>query len=180
MHPAILSKGGLGPAMRTLARRSAVPVELHVAVDQRLPETVEVAAYYVVAEALTNAAKHAHASEVRVSCEADTETLSLKIYDDGIGGADVSRGSGLIGLRDRVEAVGGRLEIASIAGYGTCPFGHHSLRTCLMCACGRPHDDLVDVHLGRLPDRERDGIGDRRRGNGKCPVLAHRVAGLRI
>lgn len=119
MHPAILSKGGLGPAMRTLGRRSAVPVELHVAVDQRLPETVEVAAYYVVAEALTNAAKHAHASEVRVSCEADTETLSLKIYDDGIGGADVSRGSGLIGLRDRVEAVGGRLEIASIAGYGT-------------------------------------------------------------
>ena len=119
MHPAILSKGGLGPAMRTLARRSAVPVDLRVAVDQRLPESAEVAAYYVVAEALTNAAKHAHASEVRVSCEADTASLSLKIYDDGIGGADLSRGSGLIGLKDRVEAVGGRLEIASIAGYGT-------------------------------------------------------------
>lgn len=119
MHPAILSKGGLGPAIRTLARRSAVPVDLHVAVDQRLPETAEVAAYYVVAEALTNAAKHAQASEVRVRCEADGANLSLKIDDDGIGGADVSRGSGLIGLKDRVEAVGGRLEVASIAGHGT-------------------------------------------------------------
>lgn len=119
MHPAILSKGGLGPAIRTLARRSAVPVDLHVSVDQRLPETAEVAAYYVVAEALTNAAKHAQASEVRVSCEADAANLSLKIHDDGIGGADVSRGSGLIGLKDRVEAVGGRLEVASIAGHGT-------------------------------------------------------------
>ncbi len=120
MHPAILSKGGLGPAIRTLARRSAVPVDLHVAVDRRLPETAEVAAYYVVAEALTNAAKHAQASEVRVSCEADTANLNLKIQDDGIGGADLSLGSGLIGLKDRVEAVGGRLEIASIAGQGTC------------------------------------------------------------
>jgi signal transduction histidine kinase len=120
MHPAILSKGGLGPAIRTLARRSAVPVDLHVAVDRRLPETAEVAAYDVVAEALTNAAKHAQASEVRVSCEADTANLCLTIHDDGIGGADLSRGSGLIGLKDRVEAVGGRLEVASIAGQGTC------------------------------------------------------------
>jgi signal transduction histidine kinase len=119
MHPAILSKGGLGPAIRTLARRSAVPVDLHVAVNQRLPESAEVAAYYVVAEALTNAAKHAQASEVHVSCEADSANLSLTIHDDGIGGADASRGSGLIGLKDRVEAVGGRLEVASIAGYGT-------------------------------------------------------------
>ena len=119
MHPAILSKGGLGPAIKTLARRSAVPVDLHVAVDQRLPESIEVAAYYVVAEALTNAAKHAHATEVRVSCEVDDVNLSLRIQDDGIGGADLSRGSGLIGLKDRVEAVGGQLEIASIAGHGT-------------------------------------------------------------
>ena len=119
MHPAILSRGGLGPAIKTLARRSAVPVDLHVAVDQRLPEYAEVAAYYVVAEALTNAAKHAQAAEVRVSCEVDNANLSLRIQDDGIGGADLSRGSGLIGLKDRVEAVGGRLEIASIAGRGT-------------------------------------------------------------
>ncbi len=119
MHPAILSRGGLGPAIKTLARRSAVPVDLHVDVDQRLPEYAEVAAYYVVAEALTNAAKHAQATEVRVSCEVDNANLSLRIQDDGIGGADLSRGSGLIGLKDRVEAVGGRLEIASIAGRGT-------------------------------------------------------------
>ena len=119
MHPAILSKGGLGPAIKTLARRSAVPVDLHVDVDQRLPEYAEVAAYYVVAEAFTNAAKHAQATEVRVSCEVDNANLSLRIQDDGIGGADLSRGSGLIGLKDRVEAVGGRLEIASIAGRGT-------------------------------------------------------------
>ncbi|MDT5187398.1 MAG: hypothetical protein QOI29_5556 [Mycobacterium sp.] len=119
MHPAVLSRGGLGPALKTLARRSAIPVDLHVAVDQRLPEYAEVAAYYVVAEALTNAAKHAQATEVRVSCEVDRANLCLRIRDDGIGGADLARGSGLIGLKDRVEAVGGQLEIASIAGRGT-------------------------------------------------------------
>jgi signal transduction histidine kinase len=119
MHPAILSKGGLGPAIKTLARRSAVPVELLLAVDQRLPEYAEVAAYYVVAEALTNAAKHAQATEVRLSCEVDRANLCLRIRDDGVGGADLTRGSGLIGLKDRVEAVGGQLEIASIAGRGT-------------------------------------------------------------
>jgi len=119
IHPAILSKGGLGPAIKTLARRSAIPVELHLAVDRRLPECAEVAAYYTVAEALTNAAKHAQAAEVRVSCEADSANLFLRIRDDGIGGADLARGSGLIGLKDRVEAAGGQLEIASIAGRGT-------------------------------------------------------------
>jgi signal transduction histidine kinase len=119
MHPAILSKGGLGPAIKTLARRSAVPVELVLAVDQRLPEYAEVAAYYVISEALTNVAKHAHASEVRLSCEVDRANLRLTIRDDGVGGADLARGSGLIGLKDRVEAVGGQLVIASIAGRGT-------------------------------------------------------------
>jgi signal transduction histidine kinase len=119
MHPAILSKGGLGPALRALARRSAVPVDLHVAVDERLPERVEVAVYYVLAEALTNTAKHAQASEIQVSCEVDGANLWLTIRDDGVGGADVGRGSGLIGLKDRVEAVGGQLEIVSIAGRGT-------------------------------------------------------------
>jgi signal transduction histidine kinase len=119
IHPAVLSKGGLGPAIKTLARRSAVPVDLHVDVDERLPECAEVAAYYVVAEALTNSAKHAQASEVHVRCKVDDANLRLRIQDDGVGGADVSRGSGLIGLKDRVEAVGGQLEIASIAGCGT-------------------------------------------------------------
>jgi hypothetical protein len=98
IHPAILSRGGLGPALKTLARRSAVPVELHLGIDRRLPESAEVAAYYVVAEALTNAAKYARASEVRVSIEAAGTNLSLSITDDGIGGADSRKGSGLIGF----------------------------------------------------------------------------------
>jgi signal transduction histidine kinase len=102
-----------------LARRSTIPVELDLAVDQRLPEYAEVAAYYVLAEALTNAAKHAQATEVRVSSEVDGANLCLRIRDDGVGGADSARGSGLIGLKDRVEAVGGQLDIASIAGCGT-------------------------------------------------------------
>jgi signal transduction histidine kinase len=119
IHPAILSKGGLGSAIRTLARRSAVPVTLDIAVDQRLPESAEVAAYYVVSEALTNAAKHAQASEVHVSTTADDGHLCLVIRDDGVGGADSRRGSGLIGLIDRVEALGGRFEVTSQVGVGT-------------------------------------------------------------
>ena len=104
IHPAILSKGGLGPALKTLARRSAVRVALHLGTDKRLPESAEVAAYYVVAEALTNAAKHAQASGARVSVDADCAHLRLCISDDGVGGADSHKGSGLIGLVDRVEA----------------------------------------------------------------------------
>ncbi len=119
IHPAILSRGGLGPALKTLARRSAVPVELHLGVDRRLPESAEVAAYYVVAEALTNAAKHARASEVHVRVEADGLYLRLSIRDDGIGGANLAGGSGLIGLKDRVEALGGQLNISSLPGSGT-------------------------------------------------------------
>jgi PAS domain S-box-containing protein len=118
VHPAIVSQGGLGPALEMLARRSAVPVRLDVA-DRRLPRSVEVAAYYVVAEALTNTAKYAHASEVRVRVEAEGPTLHLSIDDDGVGGADVGKGSGLIGLIDRVEALGGSLGISSPIGIGT-------------------------------------------------------------
>jgi len=121
IHPAILSEGGLVPALRTLARRSAIPVELDVQAESRLPEQVEVAAYYVVSETLTNATKHAQASRVRVAVEErdGTGTLQLSIGDDGIGGADPERGSGLIGLRDRVEALGGSLEVTSVPGDGT-------------------------------------------------------------
>jgi signal transduction histidine kinase len=119
IHPAILSKGGLGPALKSVARRSAVPVELDVAVDRRLPESAEVAAYYVVAEALTNATKHAQASQVVVCVKAEGANLRLSIRDDGIGGADSHKGSGLIGLTDRVEALGGHMQISSPAGRGT-------------------------------------------------------------
>jgi signal transduction histidine kinase len=119
IHPAILSRGGLAPALKTLARRSAIPVELHLDVNRRLPDSAEVAAYYVVAESLTNAAKHAQASEVTVTVEADGDDLRLSIRDDGSGGADSRRGSGLVGLRDRVEALGGRLLVSSPIGSGT-------------------------------------------------------------
>jgi signal transduction histidine kinase len=118
LQPAILSRG-LGPALRTLARRSAVTVELDVRIDRQVPESAEVAAYYVVAEALTNAAKHARASKVDVCAETEGATLRLVIRDDGIGGADSSKGSGLTGLLDRVEALDGHLNIWSHPGRGT-------------------------------------------------------------
>ena len=128
IHPAILSKGGLAPALRALACRSAVPVELDVDVPGRLPDRVEVAAYYVVAEALTNTARHANAAEVKVTVKAADGLLDLTICDDGTGGADPSNGSGLIGLVDRVEAVGGHLWVNSPAGVGT------SLAATIPCA----------------------------------------------
>lgn len=119
IHPAILSKGGFVPAIKTLARRSAVPVTLDLEVDRRMPESVEVAAYYVVAEALTNAAKHSRASRVSIRATAEADQLRLSISDDGIGGAVADRGSGLIGLKDRVQALAGRLDISSPTGSGT-------------------------------------------------------------
>jgi signal transduction histidine kinase/CHASE3 domain sensor protein len=119
IHPAILSEGGLGPALRTLARRSSVPVQLQVGMEERLPERVEVTAYYVVAEALTNVAKHANASAVEVDVDRDDGLVRLDIRDDGVGGADPARGSGLVGLKDRVEATGGSLRVESRPGEGT-------------------------------------------------------------
>jgi signal transduction histidine kinase len=119
IHPAILTDGGLVPAVKTLARRSAVPVALDVRIEARLPEPVEVAAYYVVSEALTNVAKHAHASVVHVAGEVCGGVLELSVRDDGAGGADPGRGSGLIGLTDRVEALGGTIEVTSPVGQGT-------------------------------------------------------------
>jgi signal transduction histidine kinase len=119
IHPAILSRGGLAPALKSLARRSAVPVELHVDFDRRLPEQVEVASYYVVSEALTNAVKHAHASSLRVEAGTENGTVRLSISDDGVGGADPGAGSGIIGLKDRVEALGGDLRVRSTPGDGT-------------------------------------------------------------
>jgi GAF domain-containing protein len=119
IHPAILSKGGLAPALKVLARRSAVPVTLELAIDRRLPDSVEVGAYYVVSEGLANAAKHSRASQVAVRAQSGDDSLRLLIRDDGVGGADVGKGSGLVGLRDRVEALGGRIRIMSPAGSGT-------------------------------------------------------------
>ncbi|WP_432994336.1 sensor histidine kinase [Dactylosporangium sp. CA-233914] len=119
VHPAILTEGGLRPALRALARRSAVPVELDVPVNGRQPEPVEVAAYYVVAEALTNAAKYSQATRVRVCVQPRDRYVYLSVRDDGVGGADPKRGTGLTGLTDRVEALGGKLTVESPAGQGT-------------------------------------------------------------
>jgi signal transduction histidine kinase len=119
VHPAILSKGGIAPAVKALARRSSLPVELEVDAVDRLPQQVEVAAYYVVSEALANASKHARASVVRVHLEARDGTLRVVVRDNGIGGADPTKGSGIVGLIDRAEALGGRLTVASHQGSGT-------------------------------------------------------------
>jgi signal transduction histidine kinase len=119
IHPAILTEGGLGPALKSLARRCPIPVELDVRTDTRLPAPVEVAAYYVVSETLTNAAKHAKASIVKIDVEAVDGLLHLSVRDDGAGGADPARGTGLLGLQDRVEAQGGTSSVCSPPGEGT-------------------------------------------------------------
>ncbi|MEU7875710.1 DUF4118 domain-containing protein [Dactylosporangium sp. NPDC049140] len=125
LHPAILSQGGLMPALRTLARRSPVPATINSGPKRQLPSCVEVAAYYVVSEALTNVAKHAKASKVDVDVDITAdghtarEVLVLSVRDDGVGGADPALGSGLVGLVDRVEAFGGHLQVSSPPGAGT-------------------------------------------------------------
>jgi signal transduction histidine kinase len=119
IHPSILSTGGLGLALRALARRSAVRVDLNIDTEARYPPPVEVTAYYVVAEALTNTTKHAQASHAEVIVDQRDSTLWVCIRDDGVGGAETQRGSGLIGLHDRVEAIDGTVELTSPAGQGT-------------------------------------------------------------
>jgi signal transduction histidine kinase len=119
LHPAVLADGGLRPALKTLARRSAVAIELNIQVDRRLPEPVEIAAYYTVAEALANIATHANASAAEVEAAAKDGVLHVRIRDNGSGGADFTRGSGLVGLKDRAEALGGHLDLRSPPGAGT-------------------------------------------------------------
>jgi signal transduction histidine kinase len=119
IHPAILSDKGLEPALEMLAGRAQLPVDLCAELEARLPAPVEAAAYYLVSEALTNASKHAHASSVRVSVEHTNGNAVVEVADDGVGGADLQGGSGLRGLRDRVEALGGTLEVDSREGAGT-------------------------------------------------------------
>jgi signal transduction histidine kinase len=123
IHPAILAEGGLRPALMTLARRSAMPVrldlDLELELDRRLPEPVELAAYYVINEALANTAKHAHATSMDIQVAAGGGFLRICVRDDGHGGADPSHGTGLVGLIDRVEALGGQLTLHSPPGAGT-------------------------------------------------------------
>ena len=145
LHPAILTETGLRPALRALARRSAVPVELDVRVAGRLPEQIEVSGYYVVAEALTNTAKHARASAVSVEVEVADDALRVAVRDDGTGGADLTRGVGLVGLKDRVEALGGRFLLDSPSGAGTTVHVEFPLAT--------THADAVRLRGSIFPPR---------------------------
>ena len=119
IHPSVLSDRGLSAALEALASRSSLPVELAQLPPDRLPAPVETSAYFVVAEALTNAAKHARCSHVQVGVRVENDSATVEVHDDGVGGADPSAGSGLRGLADRVSALGGSLEIESRAGEGT-------------------------------------------------------------
>jgi signal transduction histidine kinase len=119
LHPAQLSRGGLGVALRTVARRSPIPVDVRVDLAERLPPAIETAVYYVVSEALTNAIKHSRASAVSVAVTREGATLRATVADDGVGGAVAGNGSGLIGLHDRMEALGGRVALNSPQGRGT-------------------------------------------------------------
>jgi GAF domain-containing protein len=119
IHPTILTEAGLGPALRALARRSDTPVDVDVRLEERLPAPVEAAAYYIASEALTNVAKHAHANVVQLIAARDDAVLTLEVRDDGVGGVDTGRGSGILGLTDRVEALGGTITITSPPRGGT-------------------------------------------------------------
>jgi signal transduction histidine kinase len=119
IHPAILSEGGLGAALKTLARRAPIPVALDLHVEEKLPDGVEVAAYYAVSELVTNTAKHANASNVNVDVRCADGILCIVARDNGVGGADPARGSGLTGLRDRIETLGGTIAVRSPKGEGT-------------------------------------------------------------
>jgi signal transduction histidine kinase len=120
IHPAVLTKGGLGPALHALIRRSPIPVQLRLDMAERLPDHVETSAYYVVAEALTNAAKHSRATTITVTVDQDAARgLRIEVADDGVGGAEFAGGTGLVGLRDRAEALGGQIDVRSAQGAGT-------------------------------------------------------------
>jgi signal transduction histidine kinase len=119
INPPLLTERGLAAALDELCRRAALPTHQQLELDQRLSDQVETAAYFVASEALTNAAKHSHGTEVRVSLAYSDRCLTLEVADDGIGGAATAGGSGLRGLADRVEALGGRFTVSSPLGRGT-------------------------------------------------------------
>jgi signal transduction histidine kinase len=128
INPPLLTERGLSPALDELCRRAALPTHLDLELDRRLPDQIETAAYFMASEALTNAAKHSHGSEVRVAASYEDQTLTVEVADDGIGGAIAAGGSGLRGLADRVEALGGRFTVSSPPGRGT------TLRAEIPCA----------------------------------------------
>jgi signal transduction histidine kinase len=149
IHPSVLTDRGLGAALEALARRSPMPVELMDVPPQRLPVPVEMSAYFVVAEALTNAAKHARCSHVQVGVRVEEGGVTVEVRDDGVGGADPSAGSGLRGLADRVSALGGMLEIESPPGEGTAVTARLAL--------GSPETGRRAMRPGPGTNARRDG-----------------------
>jgi signal transduction histidine kinase len=149
IHPAILTEAGLVPAIRSLAERSTVPAKVESSLDRRLPPPVEATAYFVVSEALTNAGKHSKATAVTIRAEALDGALMLRVADDGVGGADTTRGSGLRGLADRVAAVDGTLEVESPPGRGTT-------LTCWIPLSGQ---GMLELHSSAPNTMERQGAG---------------------
>jgi signal transduction histidine kinase len=119
LHPATLSRSGLRRALEALTQRSEVPARLTVHIHRNLPDHIQVAIYYTVSEALTNVAKYSHATKVNIDLTLEHATLKLRINDDGVGGADPTRGSGLFGLKDRIESLGGTIRVISPTGGGT-------------------------------------------------------------
>jgi signal transduction histidine kinase len=119
IYPTALAERGLAAALAELCERAALPVHLDISLDHRLPGDVEAAGYFLVSETLTNAVKHAHATEVRISVRCPPGRLLVKVADDGVGGATLGSGSGLRGLVDRIEGLGGRLRVFRAPGRGT-------------------------------------------------------------
>ena len=168
IHPAVLTEQGLGPALRTLAARSPLPLEIRHLPDERLPAPVEAAAYFVVSEALANVAKHAQASAVSVSIVRHDGSLVVEVEDDGVGGAEPRAGSGLAGLADRVHALEGRLTIESEAGRGHAaarrdPVRRRRRRT-LDAGCTATMRHFADKRGQTGTRRDRRGLAARPRG----------------
>ena len=130
IHPPLLTEQGLEPALQALVARAPVPATLAADLAERLPPPVEIAAYFVVAEALANVGKYAQASEATISVRRDNGRVTVEVADDGVGGADVGRGTGLRGLTDRVAVLDGTLAVDSPRGGGT------RLRVEIPCAAG--------------------------------------------
>jgi PAS domain S-box-containing protein len=155
LHPALLSQAGLGPSLRALARRSPIPVKLDVSIRERPSEPTETAVYYAISEVLANAAKHARASEISVVLKTSGSEIRAIVEDDGCGGAEASAGSGLVGLIDRIEALGGRFALDSPPGQGTRISIEMPLSTDPIGDVGRvPSERPITVDVGSLPPPE--------------------------
>ena len=180
IHPTILTRAGLGPALRALARRSNVPTEVDVSLDGRLPAPVEAAAYYIASEALTNVEKHAEASLVELTVTDDDGTLRLEVRDDGIGGADTGRGSGILGLTDRVEALGGPVRAGEPAGAWNHDLGRasdrHAGHAVTACGPGEP----AGAHPHGRQCSSRTSVADTSRRSSRALREAVYDHGLRL